>query len=176
MSPRPPPSDRSARLFIGLWPGLETRAALVRHQGVWRWPVGARPTLPERLHLTLHFLGALPRDRIAPLAQALALPFEPFVLTLDRPELWSGANAVLRPATVPPALAALHGRLQRVLDELALPSTRAQFQPHVTLARAARGAEAPAGMAPLRWSVQGYALVESDLRPPGRYRRLAEYL
>lgn len=125
MSPRPPPSDRSARLFIGLWPDLEMRAALVRHQAVWRWPVGARPTLPERLHLTLHFLGALPRDRIAPLAQALALPFEPFVLTLDRPELWSGANAVLRPATVPPALAALHGRLQRVLDELARPSTRA---------------------------------------------------
>lgn len=176
MSPRPPPSDRSARLFIGLWPDLGTRAALVRHQAVWRWPVGARPTLPERLHLTLHFLGALPSDRIAPLAQALALPFEPFVLTLDRPELWSGANAVLRPATVPPALAALHGRLQRVLDELALPSTRAQFQPHVTLARAARGAEAPAVMAPLRWSVQGYALVESDLRPPGRYRRLAEYV
>jgi 2'-5' RNA ligase len=175
MSPRPPPSDRIARLFIGLWPDLETRAALVRHQAAWRWPVGARPTRPERLHLTLHFLGELPRDRIAPLVQALALPFEPFVLTLDRPELWSGVNAVVRPATVPPALAALHGRLQRVLDGLALPSLRAHFQPHVTLARAARGAEPPAVMAPLRWAVAGYALVESDLRPPARYRQLAEY-
>jgi 2'-5' RNA ligase len=175
MSSRPPPSDRIARLFIGLWPDLETRAALVRHQAAWRWPAGARPTRPERLHLTLHFLGELPRDRIAALVQALALPFEPFELTLDQPELWSGVNAVVRPAAVPPALTALHGRLQRVLDALALPSRRAQFQPHVTLARAARGAELPVVIERVRWTVEAYALVESDLRPPALYRRLAEY-
>lgn len=175
MSPRPPPSDRIARLFIGLWPDPETRAALLRQQAAWRWPIGARLTRPERLHLTLHFLGELPRDRIAGLVQGLALPFEPFVLKLDQPELWSGVNAVLRPTAVPPALTALHGRLLRVLDALALPPLRLPFQPHVTLARVARGAERPATVERVRWTVDGYALVESDLRPPALYRRLAEY-
>jgi 2'-5' RNA ligase len=175
MDPRPPPSDRIARLFIGLWPDPETRAALVRHQAAWRWPVGAHPTRPERLHLTLHFLGELPRERIAALVQALALPCEPFELALDQPELWSGVNAVVRPTTVPPALAALHGRLLRVLEALGQPSLRPRFEPHVTLARGARGALPPSAMVPLRWAVAGYALVESDLRPPACYRRLADY-
>ena len=36
---------------------------------------------PQRLHLTLHFIGAVSRDRVAALAAALQVPFEPFSMS-----------------------------------------------------------------------------------------------
>lgn len=168
--PQPP---ELARLFVGLLPGEDVRDALQRHVGAWRWPATAVPTRRGRLHLTLHFLGALPREAIAVLVQRLAVPFEPCELQLERPAVWRGEHAVICPQSVPPALAALHARLQRALvGAVALPS---RWQPHVTLARHARGAQPPAEPVCVCWPVEGYVLVESDLRPPPSYGIVAAY-
>ena len=52
------------RLFLGLWPDASTRAALERESARWTWPAAARRTAPERLHLTLHFLGNTPVEQV----------------------------------------------------------------------------------------------------------------
>ena len=72
-----------ARLFVGLWPDDVVRDALLAHAEHWSWPAGVRRVQRDKLHMTLHFLGAVPRERVASLVQGLAVSFEPFELTLD---------------------------------------------------------------------------------------------
>ena len=58
-----PDANATLRLFIALWPDTRVRAALVESAGQWSWNAGAARERPERLHLTLHFLGDVPRHR-----------------------------------------------------------------------------------------------------------------
>jgi 2'-5' RNA ligase len=129
----------------------------------------------DKLHMTLHFLGAVPRSRTTELAQGLAVQFEPFELRLDHGELWSGGIAVLRTAVTPAPLVQLHRRLGRALERLRLPPARSELRPHVTLARHAQGATPPAQREDIAWAVDGFALIESDLRPPTRYHIVKEW-
>jgi len=154
-----------ARLFTALWPDPDTRRALATWQARWRWPPGARPTPPDQLHVTLHFLGAVPVERIADLGHALAArhahPIAPFDLLLDQPALWAHGLAVLCPASPQPALADLHAAQGALLHRLGLPVDRRPYRPHVTLARKAAGAAPPDDTPALCWQVRGVALVAS---------------
>ena len=58
----PSPARDPARLFIALWPGEAVRAQLVQWQRAVSWPQAARVATPAGLHLTLHFIGAVPRS------------------------------------------------------------------------------------------------------------------
>src|SRR4029450_6447491 len=73
--PTDPPATASARLFLALWPPSEVLDAALRHAAQWSWPRGARRVRPDKVHMTLHFLGAVPRDHIDALVDALAVPF-----------------------------------------------------------------------------------------------------
>jgi len=162
-----------SRLFIGLWPDDSVRDAVCAHQRRWAWPSRAATVRRDKLHLTLHFLGAVPPDRVAGLVQALYGPFNAFELHLDHADLFRGGIAVLRTRSVPAALTALHRHLHRTLDALQMPSARDRLVPHVTLARKAQDALPPPEPPDIRWHVSGYALVES--RPPAPYRIVNEY-
>lgn len=152
----------TARLFLAVWPPPAVCDALAAHQRLWQWPEAARTTPPERLHLTLHFIGAVPAARIDALTLGLRTRFAPFELTLAQPEVWPGGIAVLRPQQAPAALQALHAQLARKLHELALPVDARPWRPHVTLARKAQGARRPASNAGIVWPARaGYALVRS---------------
>jgi len=160
------------RLFIGLWPDDATRLALAGWQRAWRWPAGAAPVVPERLHLTVHFLGQVEESRLPELVAGLRLPpFEPFELRLGHAEVWPRGLAVLCPDEIPAGLAWLHADLAEALRRLALPVEARPFRPHLTLARKAVDATAPAETIALRWRVSGYALVQSE----HGYRTLAGY-
>jgi 2'-5' RNA ligase len=50
---------RTLRLFIALWPTPAVRAAVAARRDAVGWPAGAAPVRNERLHMTLHFLGAV---------------------------------------------------------------------------------------------------------------------
>jgi len=156
-SPPPPPW----RLFLGLWPSARTRAQIVDNANAWQWTDGARRTLPERLHITLHFIGNVEPERVPALREGLALDWTGCALELDRAEVWPGGIAVLEAGEVPAPLADLHARLGEALSRLALPVETRRFRPHVTLARKAQGAHAPAPAA-IRWEAgPGYALMRS---------------
>lgn len=170
--------DRSARppgglrLFYALWPDAAVREALRARQRSWHWPRGAALTRPERLHMTLHFLGELPVARLPELVAALPPPGETFELRLDRDLLWSGGLAVLLASEPPPALLALHRELGAALQAQGLPLDPRPFAAHVTLARRARHAHPPSQPEPVVWRARAAVLVES-LRPQGGYRVLA---
>lgn len=161
-----------ARLFLALWPDDAVRARIAAYRDAWRWPAGAKPVPDEKLHLTLHFIGAFARDRIAALSEALAkVETEPLCLSGGGAEIWRGGIAVLSVASVP-ALTGLHERLGGALAGLGIELEARPFAPHVTLARKARGAEAPVLPAELDWWARAPVLVESARVPPSTYRLL----
>jgi len=162
------------RLFIGLMPDAEVRDALTKHQRRWHWGHGLR-TRADRLHLTVHFLGAIDATREWALRSALASEdVAPFDLVLRTPECWSGGVAVLRPDDHP-ALNDLHARLAGRLLQAGIASHRDDFKPHVTLARGATNAAPPEGAPPVLWTIRDFALVWSRPGPPARYEVLDRY-
>lgn len=165
-------TSSATRLFLALWPDPGVRHLLLQWRDAWTWPKGASPVHADKLHLTLHFLGATPDERLPELLDGLAVPFEPFRLALHRAALWHNGIAVLEPDATPPALAALHARLSDALVALGLQPEARRYRPHATMARRATGATVPQDGPPVFWDVRGYALVESR---NGVYTVLREY-
>lgn len=169
------PAGAPVRLFTAIWPPDDVLERLLGVTRQWRWNPEARPTRAERLHLTLHFIGSVPAQRLAELKSALAVPFEPFEWTLSQARVWRGGIAVLEPDDVPVALTRLHERLAQGLQAVGLPPEERRYRPHVTLARQAFGAQPPQAFEPVRWRADaGYRLVQS--LPGGRgYEPLARF-
>ena len=165
----------SARLFLALWPGPTVRARLLVHRDAWIWASTASLVSPERLHLTLHFLGEVPGERLPILQTGLRVPFRPLELRLGYPGLWPNGTAVLEPEAVPARLLELHAALGEALQRLGLSTEARAFRPHITLARRASGATPLADPEQLRWQVGGYALVQSRPEPMGEYTVLVRY-
>ncbi|HEY2560922.1 MAG TPA: RNA 2',3'-cyclic phosphodiesterase [Caldimonas sp.] len=162
--------EDSTRLFVALWPDPPLQRRLRSERDAWHWPPGARPVADASLHLTLHFLGAFARQRVAVLESALAAqPVTTTTLRASGREIWRGGIAVLL-FTTEPALSALHGKLGAALAALDVALDPRPFSPHVTLARRARGAVPPGEPADLAWRARGFALVESGRG--GAYRVL----
>lgn len=158
------------KLFFALWPDETVRQALVRLQQ----PVRGRLIPPEKLHLTMAFLGQQPAEALPVLREiwrAVRLP--PLRLEVDsygyftRPHIaWAGMSAP--PAALLVAQAELMARLEAAGFSAA---THGEFKPHITLAREAKEAPAEFSGAPVLWEVAGLALVES--LPDGDYVPLA---
>lgn len=162
----------SCRLFLALWPEPDVRRQLAGRRDAWLWPRGAAPVHTDKLHLTLHFLGDVPGERLPELLDGFELAFEPFRIEITRAALWHNGIAVLEPDQAPPALATLHARLSDALRALGLRLEARPYRPHVTMARRAAGAGLPPDHPPIVWDVRGYALVESR---NGVYTVLRDY-
>ncbi|HSC63777.1 MAG TPA: RNA 2',3'-cyclic phosphodiesterase [Caldimonas sp.] len=169
-------SDRDpVRLFLALWPGERVRVRLAACRDAWRWPRGAKPVADETLHLTLHFIGAFARARVAELATALAdVPVAPMSLRPGRAEVWRGGVAVLK-IDGDPALAELHARLGDVVTSAGVALDARPFAPHVTLARRAARADPPPRSPAFRWRASGFVLVESIPGGAARYEVLDRF-
>jgi len=167
---RPVP-EPALRLFLALWPDPVTTGSLAAWRDAFAWPAGAVVVPAERLHLTLHFIGAVPSARLTELAAGLRVPVTPFELQLDDAEVWPRGLVTVGVRQVPAELLALHAALGEALQRLGLPVERRAFRPHVTLARKASAAAPPAPMPPRPWAVAGYSLVRSAQG----YRRLVDY-
>jgi 2'-5' RNA ligase len=175
MNPQQKPVPNTARLFLALLPFENLKGALASHRDQWQWPARAVLYAPQDWHVTLHFIGPVPRPHLDPLRTGLAVPFAPFDLRLDLPELWPHGLAVLRPEAVPEALQQLHADLAQALLGLGLRADPRPFQPHLTLARHAALARPPLSRPQLDWQVQAYALMASTGQAPQRYQVLQRY-
>jgi 2'-5' RNA ligase len=165
--------QETSRLFLALGPSATIRAQLRARRDAWPWPRGATPVHADKLHLTLHFLGDVPSERLPELLERFAVPFEAFRLDLGMPVLWPHGIAVLEPLAVPPELLALHARLADALVGLGLQAEARSYRPHVTMARRAGGVAVPENGPAIAWRADGYALVESQ---GGVYTVLREYI
>jgi 2'-5' RNA ligase len=162
------------RLFIGLIPDRVTQMAIQRHCSLWQWPKGCEPTRFGRYHITLHFLGEQGPGIEARLRRALGqVHLPPMQLELAQPQVWRNHVAVLR-LSDDSAVRALHEALATAA-KLSAPN---RFEPHVTLAHRAAGAQPPLEMRPITWQVREFALVWSRLYPevkPSRYEILESF-
>jgi 2'-5' RNA ligase len=158
------------KLFFALWPDEATRQALVRLQQ----PVRGRLIPPDKLHLTMAFLGQQPPEALPVLLGILqAMPVPPMRLEIDcygyftRPRIaWAGMR------TPPAPLLAVQAGLMARLEAAGFSAaTHGEFRPHITLAREANEAPGEFYAAPVGWDVEGLALVES--MPDGAYVPLA---
>jgi len=174
------------RLFIALWPAAAERRRLqalaAGHRSPWR------PKPAPDLHLTLAFLGELPRARLPGLAAILARQgAQAPPIVLDRLEAWGGGRLACAVGPGTPSLRAWQGRLRASLAAAGLVTGRRAFVPHVTLATraapASGGGQPRQAMAkPIRPAVRlacaSLVLVESrpgvgqDDGQIGRYRVL----
>jgi RNA 2',3'-cyclic 3'-phosphodiesterase len=173
--PDQPVDAPAARLFLALCPEEPVRAALATHADAWRWTPDAARYAPADWHVTLHFIGPVPRQRIDELRAALAVAVAPFELRFGEPALWPHGLAVLRPMAVPAGLQRLHADLGRALRRLGLRIDERPYRPHITLARHAAQAKPPSKYPAFGWQVQGYALMESTGLAGQRYRVLQAY-
>ncbi|MFZ2737261.1 MAG: RNA 2',3'-cyclic phosphodiesterase [Burkholderiaceae bacterium] len=168
-------ANAQARLFLALWPDQAAQAKLTDHVRQWRWSDAAQRYGQQDWHVTLHFIGSVPRQRLAELRAGLAVPVLPFALQLRRPEIWRQGLALLAPETVPENLLLLQAELGLALKRLGLPTEDRVFRPHLTLARRAAGSQAPTQVLDLGWTVKGYSLVESTGDPLQRYRQIEHF-
>jgi 2'-5' RNA ligase len=183
------------RLFVALEPPEPVRRRIGAVQAALRRSAGSaaeriRWVDPERVHLTLQFLGAVPEERVADVEAALAAAAagaRPLSLEVRgaggfpngrRPRvLWAGLAGDVAP------LAALVTDLGRRLAPLGFPPEERAFSPHLTLGRAREprgepglgGALAEAALAEgVPWRAADLVLFESHLSPKGpRYEALA---
>ena len=120
-------------------------------------------------------MGEVDPDQVLDIVAGANVPFQPFELVLDQPALWHHGLAVLCATDVPLPLRVLHAQLGQALQRLGLPVESRPYRPHLTLARRADAAIAPAAPAPVVWSVKGFALVVSTGCKDQRYRVIHAY-
>jgi 2'-5' RNA ligase len=176
------------RLFVALDPPEAVRRRLAAVQASLRTAAGrhaedVRWVAPSRLHLTLHFLGSVPEERVGAIGAAVleeAALSRPIRLeirgaggfpTARRPRVvWAGVAGDLE------ALGALAAALGRRLTLLGLPADGRPFAPHLTLGRSreARGAAGLGGAIaaaaegdPVAWRAEEVVLFRSHLDPGG---------
>ena len=165
----PPAHAGPHRLFFALWPDAPARARLEQATQAVVQTRGGRPVPAEQLHLTLAFLGAVPAARraellaLAPVAvRAAGLVDAPLALTLGQLERWSGPQVLcVLPIHPPAALGALARSLTRTLGAAGFTPDLKPFRPHVTVARKVVHPSETVPIAPVRWTFERVALIES---------------
>lgn len=124
---------------------------------------GGRAIGPESLHMTLAYLGPVPRERITSLesrAEQLRLPA--LSMTLDRLAWIENAKMIwLVPRRQPAILMDFHQVLTTTLREGGFRFDSKPFRPHVTLYRNLRMAPCMIDSGPVRWVPDRFHLVES---------------
>lgn len=138
---------------------------------------------PERLHLTLVFLGEVPRERLgAFLALGAAMgapPDEPLVL--ERFECWAKPRVAC--LSGPPPQGAWARFVERLAQESRALGAKVEhrpFRPHVTLARKvspeAFDASGLGVCLPIHWPAAGFRLIRCESGPEGlRYLTAGEF-
>ncbi len=189
------PARKNHRLFVALEPTDAVRRRIAQAEAALRRSAGraadeVRWVPAENVHLTLQFLGAVPDERVAAVAEAVraaAAASRPLALEVKGAGgfpnarrarvVWLGLEGEIA------ALGALVQDLGRRLAPLGYPPEARPFAPHLTLGRARDGRGAPGMGGALAeaaladgnaWRVAEVVLFESHLSPKGpRYEAIA---
>lgn len=167
-----PDRTKPARVFFALWPDAATARRLDDLAAETHAKCSGRRMRRDTLHLTLAFIGDIPRERVADLiAAGDRISAAAFTFKLDRIAAWRHNRIVWAGAReVPEVLAELVARMNVVLVEAGFPVEQRKFAAHVTLLRNARAdLQSDEIDPPIDWQVGGFVLVESDRREDGAH-------
>jgi RNA 2',3'-cyclic 3'-phosphodiesterase len=170
-------------LFFALYPDKPAAARIAELSARLRTEhkLSARPIPADRLHITLHYLGAfagVPADIVAQARDAASqTAFPPVDVVLDRIESFSGRRAK-RPLVllgdVTETLNALEQALGAALDAAGIAVKRhPEFKPHVTLLYDEHRVRSQP-VAPINWTAREFALMRS-LLGKSQYEVLARW-
>ncbi len=172
------------RAFIALEVPEATRERLRHIQVRLKERGGAvRWVSPDRVHVTLKFLGSVPEDSIPPIAEALeklamrTVPFQlraqgcgAFPSMKQMRVIWVGLNGELK------ALLELKEEVEEAMKPLGFTPEHRAFKPHLTLGRVKgrqglrrlqEGLLAEQAFEAEAFDVKELVLYKSDLRPEG---------
>ena len=166
------------RLFFALWPDTGIRQAMQKRSRLAVRKAGGRPVLPRNYHVTLAFLGAVPRARFNDIcAAAHGIHWETFELALDRFGYWPRPKLLWLGASAPPR--PLHDLVEAIwtaMADLGFEREQRIFRPHVSLCRKLHRQPELDPPEAVSWSVDSFALVESETDPRGsRYAVAARF-
>jgi len=167
-------ADRSssiARVYFALWPEQIAVTAMQTLARKMQRNCGGRVMRPETLHLTLLFLGDVPRLRLQDLLDAASnVHAVPFQLVLEKFSCWQHNHiAYLAPMGLPGELQALAAALRQAVADAGFSFDRRTFAAHVTLLRNISNMFPSWSVVPVVWDVRQFVLVESV--PDGARRR-----
>ncbi len=163
------------RLFFALWPDAALRQALGNRVAGLMVAIDGKPQRPDQWHVTLEFMGHVPRERQPGLrAAAERVRQSRITIEFDRLEYWRKPQVVCLVASrVPAGLATLAAQLRVALAEEGFATEARPLRPHVTLARRVHAATDSLLEPPFVWQCRGFALVRSVTDPAGsRYEPL----
>lgn len=167
------------RVFFALWPDAAVSEALATGQASLERLCGGRAIRAEMLHMTLVFIGAIDQTRLEALQLAAQEVVAPrFTMRFDTLRYWGHNHIVYAtPSQAPRKLQYLVNALQERLAVHRFRFDAREHKPHVTLLRKARcGDEPMPQLAPVRWQVSDFALVQSaNERGSLEYRVLARF-
>lgn len=172
------------RAFAALWP---PREAVIRLQKVQHEICEAasrtdvRPTLIEKLHITLQFFSQIDANSLArfgDLFEIQAKAFQPFSIRADRLVVLNRATPMVWATFAESSpLKALRQCLEKVAIELGAPQESRRFSPHLTLLRFSSRRPLVADLnriafelqkEPVSWQVHSVEIAISHPDPRGR--------
>ncbi|HST36415.1 MAG TPA: RNA 2',3'-cyclic phosphodiesterase [Allosphingosinicella sp.] len=170
------------RLFVAIRPPAAIRSILL---GAMGGISGARWQSDDQLHLTLRFVGEVDRHRAGDVHAALGAvhqaPFEIAMKGIGHFDRRGWPDAVWAGVTPHAPLQSLHNKVDAALSRVGVEPDQRAFLPHITLARLKRSSgpvgnfmEEAGGLASPPFTVDQFALFESDLTPDGAVYSIVE--
>jgi len=152
------------RLFFAIWPDAGAAHSLRALALELAARAGGRAMPPEKIHLTLAFLGEVGADRADALVDAAGEVREaPFAMAFDRVGSFRRARVAWVGTAEPPApLLRLQAALDKALRARGFALEERAFTPHVTLVRRVERNVSRERIEAIAWRAQEMALVRSD--------------
>ena len=160
----------TARLFFAAWPTAGVQETLHAVAELARRECGGRAVAQGNIHLTLAFLGDVPRDRLREIESVAGeIKGSPCAIAVDRLQYWKH-NRILWAGVerCPEPLTGLAGKLSAGLRAIGFTLDDRPYVLHITLLRSARRAPPERMIAAVAWPIADIALVESVQRGGGR--------
>jgi RNA 2',3'-cyclic 3'-phosphodiesterase len=158
----------TSRLFFALWPDEPQREALVQAAARAVRSCGGRPVSAANLHVTLAFIGSVPRARVPELeviarkVAAGCAQEAPLTLRFERLAHWRQPQILCVLAAE--ASAGTHALATALKDATAAAGFAPDlkpFQAHVTVARKVLHAPRRPALRALEWCFDAFALIDS---------------
>ena len=163
------------RLFFALWPDEAARDRLAAQALTLAAELEGKPVPPQKIHLTLAFLGEVAGREQKARGAATAIRSPVFEVRFDRIGTFRRAQVAWAGAATPAErLLELQSALERSLRAAGFDLEDRPFRPHMTLVRRISRTRAMGRIEPIAWTARQFSLVRSDTST-GRYERVEDW-